>query len=304
MQAWELMSSASARKPADLDGRGVMYHYLEKELQQRDVFMFQMLAARLISDLGIWIHPTAYQQLPIVLPHVIRDQTSRARSGGMEKWGAPTSSGLLRDDNSLVKEAIKSLPIDSPVDRSFYRNRRIGRASGWVAAHVWQLRTDGSRASHHPDTNSFVPNLVWLPQDVARLTDRPGSFVQQFTQALSASIYGSVPLHPMLQKEVDRAWDSLSIPDASAIPRQALPPVSQLNFFVPPPTWVEGRIEKAEQVHRALVCAAQADPVPAGRPRRYFQGVGALDSSATLTQRTRLATYLTAVRTSQTSPQP
>ena len=42
-----------------------------------NVFLFQMLAARPLSDLGVWLHPSVYQRLPILLPHVIREPRRR-----------------------------------------------------------------------------------------------------------------------------------------------------------------------------------------------------------------------------------
>ena len=44
-------------------------------------------------------------------------------------------------------------------------------------------------SSRDLDTYSFVPNLVWLPTQVAKLTDREGSFAQAYLQALSSKIY-------------------------------------------------------------------------------------------------------------------
>lgn len=45
---------------------------------------------------------------------------------------------------------------------------RIG--NGFVASHVWRKLTNNGSASQHPLTYSFIPNLVWLPTQVAKLT--------------------------------------------------------------------------------------------------------------------------------------
>ena len=278
----------------DLPGDGVLYHYLEKELQTRDVFLFQMLAARLVSDLGVWLHPSVYQRLPILLPHVIRDETARGRSNGVEMWAAPNPNGELRDDNSLIKESVKSLPIEAPATRVHYRGRRIGRAGGWVASHVWQLRADGGRASRHHTTNTFVPNLVWLPKAVSRLTDRQGAFVQRFTQAMSIAIYKDVQVHHSLAGFVANAWSALPPPTENEIPSQAVPKVTELNFFVPGEAWFAGRVKALQQVSTGLDGAAAGETV-AGRPSRYFAGLAALDPGATKDLRSYLAGYLAAV---------
>ena len=43
--------------PRPLDGSEVLYGYLQHELLRSDVWLFQMLAARLIVGLGIWLEP-------------------------------------------------------------------------------------------------------------------------------------------------------------------------------------------------------------------------------------------------------
>ena len=45
------------------DGNHILYHYLQKELLTSDVWLFQMLAARLVTGLGIWIHPDTYSAM-------------------------------------------------------------------------------------------------------------------------------------------------------------------------------------------------------------------------------------------------
>ena len=53
-----------------------------------------------------------------------------------------------------------------------------------------------NRISGKPDdplAYSFVPNLVWLPSEVAKLTDRQDSFVQRYVQAISTRLYRDYP---------------------------------------------------------------------------------------------------------------
>jgi hypothetical protein len=177
---------AKSRQAKDFDGDKLLYPYLQKELLVDDIWLFQMLTSRLVTALGVWPHPEAFRRVPVLLPYAIRDESARGRKAGTEQWASPNSAGLLRDDNSLVKERFKTLAFQSP--RSLYSGRRIGRGKGWVAAHVWQVRRDGERASRNPLTNSFLANLVWLPRDLAQLSDRPGSFVQRYLQALSHKV--------------------------------------------------------------------------------------------------------------------
>ncbi|MBI5526542.1 MAG: hypothetical protein HY897_09415 [Deltaproteobacteria bacterium] len=154
------------------DGDDVIYHYLQKILQQ-DEELFPPLVSRLIADLGIWLSPTLYQKWPVLVPFAVRDNSCRkgASKDGREHWGEPAKEGFFRDDNSLIKGLPKPLRIRSSASQELYDKRFLGK--GYVASHAW-------RVHDNPETNSFIPNLVWLPKQVSKLTDRPGSFAQRY----------------------------------------------------------------------------------------------------------------------------
>ena len=167
-------------KSSTVDGNNILYHYLQKDLYESDVWLFQMLSAKLVASLGIWFHPETYQQLPIILPFVVRDPSCRKRKENeTEAWGSPNDMGYLRDDNSLVKSLPKSLQIISP-KQFLYQEKKIG--NGFVASHVWRKINnsvvDADLASRDPLLNTFIPNLVWLPAQVSKLSDREGDFTQ------------------------------------------------------------------------------------------------------------------------------
>jgi hypothetical protein len=61
--------------------------------------------------------------------------------------------------------------------------------TSFVASHVWRELVPSGQASRERATYSFVPNLVWLPAQVSKLSDREGSFVQTYLQALSWKIW-------------------------------------------------------------------------------------------------------------------
>jgi hypothetical protein len=63
----------------DLDGGGLLYPYLQKDLLNEDIWLFQMLTSRLVAALGVWPHPDTFHRLPLLLPHVIRDESARGR---------------------------------------------------------------------------------------------------------------------------------------------------------------------------------------------------------------------------------
>jgi hypothetical protein len=262
------MPSKGAR--LELSGESVLYPYLQKELLHEDIWLFQLVATRLVTALGIWIHPKIYVRSPLLLPHAVRDQYARSHhSGENDQWGAPNQYGYLRDDNSLIKEIVKCLEIQS--SRPHYKGRQIGRAGGWVASHVWQKRRNGDWASQHHLTNSFVPNLVWLPTPLSRLSDRSGSFVQAYLQALSYKLYRHEVFAPAMRRIVDRAWRELKRPE---IPEQGLAEMEELNFFSFDEAWFERRQEKLRKTAESIEEVAQGRPaLPGLKPTRYRNGL-------------------------------
>jgi hypothetical protein len=278
------------RQPSTVDGNRIFYHFLQQDLLNTDIWLFQMFTTRLIVSLGVWFSPTIYERMPVLLPYAARDPNSRGNSRLRlpDMWGSPNESGWFRDDNSLVKGLPRSLEIASARNR-LYRGARLGH--GWVAAHVWRELPDGSLASRDPSTYSFVPNLVWLPSQVAALTDREGSFVQNFTQALSIKIFKDHPVHPHLAGTAKRAWRRLPVPPG--IPEQGLPDLVDLNFFEPTPAWWSRRIAAIKQVADALDQRVQGKKV-SGKviATRYAEGLQTLPQPVAAKLRRELLKYL------------
>jgi len=246
-----------------IDGENILYHFLQKDLFESDIWLFQMLCARLVAGLGIWLHPAAYQQMPTLLPFVIRDPSCRKRKqGDVEEWGAPSENGYLRDDNSLVKAIPRTMKVTSASQR-LYHGKRIG--NGFVAAHVWR-KVRGSDigatlASRDPWTNTFIPNLVWLPAEVAKLSDREGTFTQLYLQALSAKIYRHLDVMPAMRPVADRVWGMLEVP--GGIPEQGLPPIEELSFFQVDEAFIESRRRSVIDVVTALRAVLSGQPLAA-----------------------------------------
>jgi hypothetical protein len=262
------MAISRRRLIREIDGNHILYHFLQKGLLQEDVWLFQMLTARLVASLGIWFPLRTYSVMPLLTPYAVRDNTCRkdAKTGRPEAWGSPNSRGYFRDDNSLIKGIPSALPIESRF--SEYNGRRMG--NGFVASHVWRKLTNGGSASQHPVTNSFIPNLVWLPTQVAKLSDREGSFVQTYLQAISKKIYRPVLVSTHQQAVVDEAWDLL--PDPSGIPLQGLPRTEDLNFFAYSDDFMMSRLRSIEKVQVLISHAAlgQAGPQVS---KRYNEGL-------------------------------
>lgn len=231
-----------------IETKNILYHFLQRDLHDRDAELFTALTAKLVSRLGIWMSPKVYERLPLMVPYARRDPLARgSRAAGLsDQWGAPDSLGYFRDDNSLVKGIPRSLHLSSSF--SLYRSRQV--ATGFVAAHVWRQINAPEGAARNPLTYSFVPNLVWLPAQVAGLSDIEGSFVQRFLQQLSLKIYRDTPVAEGHRELVTRIWELLpDPPNDSGIP---LPDLAEVSFFDAPATFFSRRMAMIRLVGEAM----------------------------------------------------
>lgn len=212
-----------------LDGNELLYHFFQKCWLEEDPDSAHDFIKKAIDTLGIWMHPKYYQNLPIVVPYAVRDPDCRhSGPNGADEWGTPDKNGYFRDDNSLIKGIVSSMEIKSPI-----KWLRGLKGTGFTASHVWREPSDYARtkilASRRPELNSFVPNLVWLPKQIAKLTDREGSFAQHYLQKLSRYIYGDLPVESKKAKFLDPIWKSLPAPkDVNGV---SLPPIEAIPFF-------------------------------------------------------------------------
>ena len=200
----------------------------------------------------------------------------------------------MRDDNSLIKSLPNSLMVASSRN-STYRGRVIG--TGFVASHVWRTLnpevSSASGAAYDPFTYSFVPNLVWLPGSIAGLTDRIDSFAQRYIQALSWKIYRSYPLTSEVDEVVRESWARLPLP--AGIPDDALPDLSEVNFFETTPKFVLARRKPVAAVSGALSAVSAGSAVDAHVvSSRYAPTLATIDRQATRALSARLERYLDA----------
>lgn len=274
------------------NGEDILYHFFQKQLMAKDPDFAKSFIKQAINALGIWIPPDFYQKLPVILPFAVRDPSCRRNKvTGEDEWAAPNEKGLLRDDNSLVKGIVKSMPVSSKGD--LYKEITI--ENGFVASHIWRktanTQLSGELASRNPWLNTFVPNLVWLPKQISKMTDREGDFAQQYVQALSRHIYKHCSFSPKLQQRIQVLWEQLPEPDGFS--DEAFPDISTLNFFKPRENIVATRIKKIEQVVSAM------KTVLAGLPlekkviaSRYTNGLPFVNYNNLLTLANNLQEYL------------
>ena len=216
-----------------VNGDNIIYHYLQKNLLVEDNELSKKIIEKLLIDLSIWLPPDFYKTMPIILPYVIRDASCRKNTNNYnEEWGSANSYGFLRDDNTLIKGIVNSFIINSPNIKEYNKAKK---GNGFVASHVWREINVEDRtilASTYHRTNSFVPNIVWLPKQISKLTDREGSYAQQVLQTLSHKIYSMIKT----DEGIDDIWNILPNPD--------LPltfDTESLNYFNVHEIWLEKR---------------------------------------------------------------
>jgi len=192
--------------PRRIDGNNALYHYIQKIILPRDDPFSRELVTRLILDLSIWFPPELYRAAPVLLPFCVRDSAIKGK-----EWGSPNEEGCLRDNNSILKLLVGSYTIRSPLTVVYARHAR-GR--NFTASHAWRKISIEGRSQYattHPKTYSFIPNLVWLPAQVAKLTDHEGSYAQRILQVVSHRIYRChAHEHP---PELASIWDALPVPE-------------------------------------------------------------------------------------------
>lgn len=265
-----------------LNGDTALYSYLKSDLQDRHPDKFKFLLADMLNRLTIWLSPSIYERLPIMLPFAARDPYSRGnkKMGIPDQWGSPNSNGIFRDDNSLLKGIPKSLVINSPKGH-IYDNQLIGK--GFVAAHVWPKdMIEGKFTTRNPLTYSYVPNVTWMPSHLAKLTDLQGAFAQRYIQALSTKIYGNTILTRTL---LNFTADSSALCGADSTEYREfdslLPDYKDFNTFESNNSFITRRINKIQQVQSAISARINDQPI-VGKiiSSRYTSGLQIADPNA------------------------
>ena len=256
-----------------VDAKMLHYEYLKHSLELDREKAEEEVARRLI-DQTVWFPPSAYLVLPLAVPYAVRDPECRRKRGqdGKDMWGRPNDHGYIRDDNSLIKGLVKSLQITSPkgsIGSKIYGQKKLG--GGFVAAHIWSLDTRKRRTTHHQYTYSFWPNVVWLPRELALLTDYENSFVQPFIQTVSRKIYfnHSSPskISDVKSYNLEKSWERLPAPQINdgITGRVNDLDVGSLNYFVVPSSFLKRRLGKIKILLEALDHYQEYKKLPEGK---------------------------------------
>lgn len=238
------------KKADTLDGQNIVYHIIQKKIIQAvDVdnppAEVKFMIEQLLLWGGVWFRPEVFEQVPVLRPYVIRDSSCRNKDPKKDAWAQANSKGLMRDDNTSIKGLLpKSLPVISNW------KEMSGKTFGnhWVASHVWMsMATKDGHACEWERTNSFIPNLVWLPSQLSKLTDRDGSYAQQFLKHISYLLYSKVKIsNPILSG----IWSELKDPGILPVTKFSL---DDLNFFDSDAGWIADKKTKLKQELQSIL---------------------------------------------------
>lgn len=158
----------------------------------------------IIQHLSIWLEPEFYINLPIILPYSVRERTSsydRLKKDKKDNWGSANSSGYVIDDNTDIKDFIRSSEVKN--SRYYYKHKPY---TGFIACHVWENTTE------NPKLFSFIPNLVWLPTPIAGLSDKPDSLFSSLLKEISIRLYFDYEIKSEgLRKISNDIWKTLNV---------------------------------------------------------------------------------------------
>ena len=249
-------------------GDDLLYRFFQTGLETR-AELFAAVPQLLATTMGVWLPLDAYERWPVLLPWIVRDPQCRgnSRKGLRDEWSSPDDRGYLRDDNSLIKGLPRALSISGPKG-SHLHDARMG--SEFVACHIWRIVDHTDLASRHPLLNSFIPNLVWLPGQVAKLSDRQGGVIQRTLEAVSYAVYRDAPVLPHLRPIAEEAWDMIPPPTVTL---QDFAP-TDLNWFRTTSAFFRTRTSRLDSVIEALDAIDQG--LPLGErvvTRRYAAGL-------------------------------
>jgi hypothetical protein len=283
MESRTLKPGVKSKVPVNkkVDGDHLIYRLL-MEILKLPAAISDPVIDLMLEKMSVWFAPEVYQQMPVLLPWVVRDSKCRKP---VDQWASPDAKGFLRDDNSLVKGIPRSLLIRGPKG-SPLNGLKMGNS--FVACHIWQTVAGNALATRDPQLNSFVPNLVWLPTQVAKLSDHDGGAVQNGLKRMSVRIYGSLSVQAHVAPAAAAAWAKLTAPSGMCGVN-----LSNVHFFDNPPKFLETREAILNKTSEFVGAVAAGKQLPSkGRiPTRYFEGLPAVNNAAVTVLASELSKY-------------
>jgi hypothetical protein len=277
---------------AEIKQDHIFRKYLQDDLRNVDFPFFLQASVRFVLDLGIWIHPDAYQKLPIYEPLAYRDQKSQ-KPIDLRGQANPISA-LMIDDNSMVKNYATGKVVSSH-KISYYQGKTMG--NGFWACHIWDRLADGSLSNVDNSLFTFVPNLVWLPAEFSRLTDHV-PLIKDVMKQLSLNLYKDVKFsNSDLEIIVDNSWNKLLERNHNEIiPKNALPHIDEYNLMQINDATIAKKIRKNKKYAEGLIEHGRGNLVPVDcQLHKYGRTIDLTNSTSALEVGTWLEGYLNAL---------
>ena len=246
-------------------------------------------ARKLLLTNGVWFSKHVYSEFPVLLPWVVRDNGVKKTP---QQGTAAPETGFERQDNSPVGGMKYNLPVFWATKPKVFKKKPLGK--DWWQCHVW----DG--AATEALTNSFVANLVWLPEPIGRLTDvKPGdptpTIFQEEAKRIAWSLYRHLSVPAALEEVVGDLWASLGEPPEYGLSRADL---DLVNYFHVTPAFLASR-QKAHLASFEAACAA-IDRRPVNdidfTPAKYRDSLVGMDHQVLLKLRRHLDPFAAAAR--------
>lgn len=271
------MPAKKLQKQTLIDGNELLYRFFQS-LIEIDEEIAIVVIKNLISTTSVWLPAETFYRMPVLVPWVVRDNSCRKKTSKEvnvpERWGAPDSEGFLRDDNSLINKIPKSLKVQGP-KQSPLNGKHLD--TGWTASHIWREIGTDIAANRDPRLNSFIPNLVWLPKQIAKLSDIDGGLVQTALKATSWNLYKSTVFTGNLKSSIDSVWSMLPLPSDEQIEEFKS---IDVNFFEPSEKFYSAR---RDIFHNYITfirdCTLQVPSKARNITRRYFEELPTLPPS-------------------------
>lgn len=278
------------KPPTLVDGNHLLYRLFTLLLETKDEIA-QQIAMKIIIEMSIWLPLELYKECPVMLPWAVRNPDCRKHTkDGIkypENWGAPNKNGYQMDDNTLIKGIPRSLKVTGKKLGSSLIGKRIGKS--FVASHIWrEIENDKNLASRIPELNSFVPNLVWLPTQISKLSDIEDGVIQDMLKHATWEIYRYAPVNPKYKEHTEAIWRKLE-PDIGKFRSFKKFEPKNLLFFESNEKFVEKRIKITKKALSFIEICCNGSSAP--KPKmtgRYAKGLP-------LVSEANLAKLLTAV---------
>lgn len=278
-----------------VDGDDILYRLFVHLLNSDVENVAPAVAGELVQEMSIWLPIDLYRECPVVLPWVVRNPKCRPHKLNGKKypdnWGAPNERGYQMDDNTLIKAIPKSLPIAGPKDSPMV-GKKMGK--GFVASHIWRKFDESDvLASRHPEMNSFVANLVWLPDQISKLSNKEGDLIQTLLKHAAHKIYRNEKVRPEYRDHVELMWKDLE-KDLGRLSYNGSFAVERALFFAPKNSkFIEKRVSTINNAFSFINSCIKGAPQPTGRiTSRYKVGLPKIDRNTLETLKKQVGKFV------------